>query len=95
MSVGQLEQQLTSAPLPALPEQTAAEEPPPPDPLNDSEEAGQGHQPSGEGHEFLPLPAASKTNLIKERIVEHAKKEPEAVAKLIKVWLKEDAGPQG
>ena len=61
VSVDQLEQQLISAPLPALPEQP-------------SEEAL----------------AQTKTDLIRGRIIEHAKREPEMVARLVRVWLNED-----
>ena len=91
MSVGQLEQQVTSAPLPLLPGQPAEEAPAAsaPDPLNDAED-NTSQPATGGGKEFLPLPSQAKTNLIRGRIVEHAKKEPETVAKLIRVWLNED-----
>ena len=40
--------------------------------------------------EFLPLPTSNKVDLIRSRVVEHAKREPETVARLVRVWLNED-----
>lgn len=77
MSVSQLESALQTAQLPALP--------------------GQGTPPQSEQQhkaerEFLPLPDSSKVDLIRNRIIEHAKREPETVARLVRVWLNEDKG---
>ncbi len=40
--------------------------------------------------EFLPLPTSNKVDLIRSRVVEHAKREPETVARLVRVWLNEE-----
>ena len=39
--------------------------------------------------EFLPLPTSNKMDLIRARVVEHAKSEPETVARLVRMWLNE------
>ncbi len=65
VSIGQLEQQLTAQPLPALPGQQAE-------------------------LEIQALPSGNKVDMIRSRIVEHAKRNPETVARLVRVWLTED-----
>src|SRR5204862_3240426 len=37
--------------------------------------------------ELLPLPQASRMDLIRKRVVEHAQQDPETVARLVRVWL--------
>ncbi len=77
MSIQQLESQLgNSAQLPDLPGQSAAAAP-----------AGASGTPE---REFLPLPSSNKVDLIRQRVVEHAKREPETVARLIRVWLSDE-----
>ena len=77
MSIQQLEAQLgNSAQLPDLPSQPAAAVP-----------AG---APGTPEREFLPLPSSNKVDLIRQRVVEHAKREPETVARLIRVWLNDE-----
>ena len=77
MSIQQLESQLgNSAQLPDLPGQSAAAAP-----------AGASGTPE---REFLPLPSSNKVDLIRQRVVEHAKREPETVARLIRVWLNDE-----
>ena len=40
---------------------------------------------------FLPLPSSpSKMDLIRKRVVDHAAKDPETVAKLVRTWLADD-----
>ncbi len=78
VSIGQLEEQLTAKPLPALPGQQ---------PGMISEGAATDGTPE---REFLPLPTSNKVDMIRNRIVEHAKREPETVARLVRVWLNEE-----
>ena len=40
--------------------------------------------------ELLPLPAPSRMDLIRKRVVEHAKDDPETVARLVRVWLNDE-----
>ena len=40
--------------------------------------------------EFLPLPTASKMDLIRKRVVEQAQSDPETVARLVRVWLADE-----
>ena len=37
--------------------------------------------------EFLPLPTSNKMDMIRSRVVEHATREPETVARLVRMWL--------
>ena len=78
VSIGQLEQQLTAQPLPALPGQQAGTIP------------AVGEDGGSPEREFLPLPSSNKVDMIRSRIVEHAKREPETVARLVRVWLNEE-----
>ena len=39
--------------------------------------------------EFLPLPTASKLDLIRQRVKDHAQQDPETVARLVRVWIDE------
>ncbi len=40
--------------------------------------------------ELLPLPQASRMDLIRKRVVEHAQQDPETVARLVRVWLNDE-----
>jgi flagellar biosynthesis/type III secretory pathway M-ring protein FliF/YscJ len=40
--------------------------------------------------ESLPLPTASKMEVIRKRVVEQARQDPENVARLVRVWLNEE-----
>ena len=79
VSVGQLEQQLTAQPLPALPGQqsgtVSAAKP------VEAEEA--------DDPQLLPLQSSKKVDMIRSRIIEHAKREPETIARLVRMWLNE------
>ena len=79
VSIGQLEEQLTAKPLPALPGQQPGA----------ISAGGVGTDGTPE-REFLPLPTSNKVDMIRDRIVEHAKREPETVARLVRVWLNEE-----
>lgn len=102
VSVGQLEQQmnagapqyntappanatpqLNSSPLPSIPQQQADFAVPP-------ISAAGGPEATTPEREFLPLPSSNKMDLIRSRIMEHAEREPETVARLVRVWLNED-----
>ena len=91
VSVGQFEQQMNAAPqvnstpLPALAVQQNALAMP--SIANVSAESMEAVTPE---REFLPLPSQNKVDLIRERIIEHAQREPETVARLVRVWLNED-----
>ncbi len=91
VSVGQLEQQMNagpqvnSTPLPALAAQQNAAALP--SIASISAESMEAVTPE---REFLPLPSQNKVDLIRERIIEHAQREPETVARLVRVWLNED-----
>lgn len=40
--------------------------------------------------DMLPLPQSNKAELVRSRILEHAQREPETVARLVRTWLNED-----
>jgi len=40
--------------------------------------------------ELLPLPQQSRMDMIRKRVVEHAKQDPETVARLVRVWLNDE-----
>lgn len=40
--------------------------------------------------EFLPLPSPTKMDLIRQRVLEHAKQDPETVAKLVRTWVNDE-----
>jgi flagellar M-ring protein FliF len=89
MSLSDLEAAINTAPLPSLPSSGAAAPSVPAIPRGIS-----AIPPSEEAHkaerEFLPLPSSHKVDLIRNRIVEHAKREPETVARMVRAWLSED-----
>jgi len=41
-------------------------------------------------HDILPVPSVSKMEVIRKRVVEQAKQDPETVARLVRVWLNEE-----
>ena len=40
--------------------------------------------------ELLPLPTPTRMDQIRKRVVEHAKEDPETVARLVRVWLNDE-----
>lgn len=40
--------------------------------------------------EMLPMPSATKMDIIRKRVVEQAKQDPETIARLVRVWLNEE-----
>jgi flagellar M-ring protein FliF len=40
--------------------------------------------------ELLPLPSATKMDLIRQRVSEHAQQDPETVARLVRIWLNDE-----
>jgi flagellar biosynthesis/type III secretory pathway M-ring protein FliF/YscJ len=40
--------------------------------------------------DMLPLPQSNKADLVRSRIVEHARRDPETVARLVRTWLNDD-----
>jgi flagellar M-ring protein FliF len=40
--------------------------------------------------ELLPLPSPTKMDVIRKRVVEHAQRDPETVARLVRVWLNDE-----
>jgi flagellar biosynthesis/type III secretory pathway M-ring protein FliF/YscJ len=40
--------------------------------------------------ELLALPTPTRMDLIRKRVVEHAKEDPESVARLVRVWLNDE-----
>ena len=79
LSVNQLEQQMTSKPLPALSGQVAAAAPAAPMTAKEIVAA-----------EPLAPPPPSKLEVTRERIVQQAQQEPEAMARLVRTWLSEE-----
>jgi flagellar biosynthesis/type III secretory pathway M-ring protein FliF/YscJ len=40
--------------------------------------------------ELMPLPTPSKMEVIRNRVVEHAQRDPETVARLVRIWLSDE-----
>jgi flagellar M-ring protein FliF len=40
--------------------------------------------------EIMPLPSPSKMEMIRNRVVEHAQRDPETVARLVRIWLSDE-----
>ena len=82
ISVSDFEVAMNRTALPSLPPQNDV----PAIPLT----AGAGGGPEDAVREIMPLATPNKADLIHQRIVEHAKKDPEQVAKMVRVMLNDD-----
>ena len=80
VSIGELEQQMAANPQSAILGQQ-------PGMYSADGSAASGLTP---GQELLPLPSSNKVDLIRSRIIEHARRDPETVARLVRVWLNEE-----
>ena len=78
VSIEQLQEQLNSGQQPA---QVGAGAP---------AAIGPNSVPPSSGDATLLLPSSTKDDVIRSRVIEHAKREPETVARLVRVWLNEE-----